>query len=115
MPLYRLDEEVISRSVQTFVKAKLLAFHNPADTPPYLTVIEGKAEIRDDGKVYDLPDMLGDLEDIIVPFDESNKDEVFNILDSETGDTVDTMTYSQLYSALYSLYFHLANKRDETT
>jgi hypothetical protein len=36
----------------------------------------------------------------------------FNLLHPETGDVVGAMSYLQVYSALHSLYLHLAEERD---
>lgn len=36
----------------------------------------------------------------------------FNLLNPETGDTIGTGTYQQVYVLLHSLYLHLAAERD---
>lgn len=48
------------------------------------------------------------------PFTEENSGTEFPLRNPQTGEPLDaTATYAQLYVMLHSLYFYLANRRDE--
>lgn len=52
---------------------------------------------------------LGSIEQTLTP---ENILTEFNLLNPETGDTIGTATYQQVYVLLHSLYLHLAAERD---
>jgi hypothetical protein len=52
---------------------------------------------------------------MVVPVTEADMNQEVQLVDPQTGESIAgaTMTYAQIYITLYSLYYHLAQKRDE--
>lgn len=94
-------------------RAKYINITNERDKAPSITFIEEELIDIGDGEIVSrhIPKVLEK------EFTTENSDTSFALMNTETNTAVkdSTMTYGELYTALYSLYFHLADARDNMT
>jgi len=114
MPQYRASQEVINKTVSKYVRASAIAFYNPLTGRPYVGVSEDIVQVNEDGSLSQTDENLQDqgVKGISFSFDPESDNETMNILDPSDGAVTGTMTYAEVYNAVYSLYFHLAAIRD---
>lgn len=98
--LYKSDEQV----AQTWVRAAHISIDNPIDGAPSATFLEERA-ISTGGSTA--TQRLGSIVELFAA------DEAFDLLHPETGAVIGSATYNELRVLLHSLYFHVAQKRDE--
>ena len=113
------------KQVTSYTRAKIIHIENPLDATPTIDfheeeVLTTTVQVLDpDGNpqpvTSDFP--MGSAGSIVTEmFDpQTNANEEFQLLNSETGDSLGTMTYQEIQVALYSLYIHCATKRDNAT
>jgi hypothetical protein len=103
MPNYN-ESNVNSTSYQ---RAKSATISNVYGQNPEIMFNEELVVVLPDGAAH------RDLGNVFGTFTPENKDTVVTLIDPDTGDnTANTMTYGEIYTAIRSLYLHLAIKRD---
>lgn len=107
MPLYNEQTTEITKTVTTFDRAYQVSVSYPNNGTPSIRFDEEK--IKREGGVDTTMGRIGFLKKDLNP---DNKDTVFNLMDTETGEVTGTATYDDLRVMLFSLYFHLATERD---
>jgi hypothetical protein len=100
------EPSTITGTVSTWKRANRIEITNPAGGIPSAMFSEEIATLMPDGiTIITQPSttICDSATDMTVSF---------NLIDPSTGSTVGTMTYEQLYGAMYSLYLALAAARD---
>lgn len=109
MPLYKEQTTTETIETKTYVRSYKVEIENPLGGLPSIVYQEEKVLRRDDGDFSQ-----GRISDIKETLSDSNQEEVFDLIDPESGEVVGQGTYNQLRVLVYSLYFHLATKRDNS-
>jgi hypothetical protein len=102
-PLYQQNS--VSGEITTWKRTNQIVISNPANGIPAAIFVEEIATQLPDGSVMVNPSTQ--IQESITDMTTS-----FNLIDPTTGNAVGTMTYGQLYAAMYSLYLSLAAVRD---
>lgn len=91
-------------------RCRYIHIHNPRPSVnqggPTVQFVEETVVAIGDGEVIEAGEVLTE------GFAPGNADELFDLLDPDTGEVTGSMTYQQLYVALASAYRHVAEKRD---
>jgi hypothetical protein len=109
MPLYNEKTTEETTVTTIFDRAYQVVIEYPNKGIPSIRFEEERIE-RKNGVDKSLG-RLGYVEEKVT---QSNITEEFNVIDVE-GNILGTSTYQQVQALLYSLYFHIATKRDERT
>lgn len=108
---YKKETTVVTKTLTERVRAYEFQFHNPLNGALGVTILEESTEQLDDGPEKS-KEALGKLNKSLK---QSDINKSFDLIDPtlpEGEDVVGSMTYGQMYAALYSLYFHLVEERD---
>lgn len=87
-----------------YTRSNRVKIHNPLGSTSSIVFNEENVVITDDGVISE---RAGSISESL-----TNPLETFDIRNPETDEVIGTMTYQEVYVALYSLYRHLADKRD---
>jgi hypothetical protein len=109
MPLYQ--EELIEKTIQEqrFTRSYMVTVANPLNGTPSIRYDEERIS-RKNGIDVRLG-YVGNVTEFLTP---ANLDDTFDLI-LPGGEVVGEATYGQVQLFLYSLYFHLAAKRDEVS
>lgn len=112
MSLYQEQDEVVNRTIKTFIRANLITVDNPNGQDPQITFVEEKIQ-RETGQ----PDVnLGPVNidnPITKTMTTANASTSFDLMNPVDGTSLGTTaTYAELQVMLHSLFFHLATERD---
>lgn len=93
----------------SYIRANGLSVKN-GETEKRIIFAEEKVINLDDGEVF--KQSAGSVQSLFTP---ENANTEFQVLNPGNGEPIAgaTMTYADVYAALYSLYLHLATERDE--
>jgi len=93
----------------SYIRANSVAVRN-GESNKSISFYEEKVINLEDGEIIRKPS--GEVSSAFTP---ENANTEFQVLNPGTGEPIDgaTMTYADVYAALYSLYLHLATERDE--
>jgi hypothetical protein len=102
------QEENIEKTIQErrHTRSYSIIVSNPLNGVPNINYYEERV-VTQDG-VTRSTGFVGILTEVLTP---ENIDAEFDVLD-QTGAVVGIATYGEVQAVLYSLYFHLATKRD---
>lgn len=96
-------------SGQEWQRARLVQVNNEYEGNKSVTFVEEKILNLSDGRL-----IHSEAGQITEPFSEANANTAFPLVDPSTNQPIgQNMTYGAVYVALYSLYFYLAQIRDE--
>lgn len=95
-----------SISGSKYQRAKAIIIQNRLDGEKKITFIEELV------KIFDNETVKIDVGSVSEKFDETNITEQFNLINPVDGSVISTMTYQDAYVVLFSLYNHIAMKRD---
>ena len=95
----------VTGTVSTWKRAVRIEISNPQNGVPGVVFSEEIATRLPDGTVVTVPSTT-------ISSNATDMTTTFNLIDTETGSVAGTMTYGQLYDAMYSLYLNLAAQRD---
>jgi hypothetical protein len=103
------NEKTTEKTIRTttFDRAYRVVIEHPNKGAPSIRYEEERIE-RKDGKDRSLG-RLGYVEETLTS---ANVQEKFNVINAE-GEVLAEASFQQVQALLYSLYFHLANKRDQ--
>lgn len=107
MPLYNEQTTTESVTKTTYTRANLITIDNALNQTPFITYVEENVE-----RIGDSEKSIGDAGSISEFLTAENVNETFNILHPDTGAVIGTSTYGNVQALIYSLYFHIATKRD---
>lgn len=107
MLLYNSESE----NATVYIGADRVVIETPADAPPSITFVESKRVIVGDQV---LVSQMGNLVEALIPTGENqNMTEAVPLLNPETGEPLgSSLTYGEIAAVIYSLYRHIAGKRD---
>jgi hypothetical protein len=115
MPKYRFQEETVSKTLRKYVRASAIAFYNPLNANPYVGISEEFVEVDSDGNnMRSLDESVRDagIAPINFEFTPEKISDTMDIIDPTNGNVLSSMSYGEVYSIIYSLYWHLAQLRD---
>lgn len=112
MSLYQEQDEVISRTIKTFVRSYLITIDNPNGLNPQISFSEEKIQ-REDGQADISLGAVNVETPLSKEFTPGNASTSFDLLNPVDGTPLGTTaTYADIQVMLHSLYFHLATERD---
>lgn len=97
--------ETTTGEISSYLRAVGMSIENPLNGVPTFQIQESKVTQYPDGTTKE--DILGKLS-----ADMSDPTQEIDLVNPETGETVKTMTYAEVYAVLFSVYLSLAKKRD---
>lgn len=94
-----------------YIRAREVAIDNPLDGPKYVRFVEERVvNLGGDDRVTSrVPGIVG----LVETFTQENAATAFPLMDQNGDPTGGMATYSEVYLALSSLYYHLARQRDQ--
>lgn len=98
------------KTVTSYTRAETISIRNLLNNPPMIQFNEEEVIVTPEGTEH--PTGFAGVHVNEVLYD-TNIGEEFNLID-ENGDVSGTATYGQFQQMLYSLYLHVAAKRDAT-
>ena len=108
MSLGYYQESDSSGTTVTWKRAGQIILTNTINGAPTALFVEQIATQTPDGNVYTQPSTQ-------IEFACTDMTQTFNLIDPSSGSVVGTMSYGDLYAALYSAYLGLAAARDAAT
>jgi len=109
MSLYNEQTTTTTQTYTTFDRARTITIDNPNGLPPQITFVEERIR-REDGKDDVNLGQVGKLSKQFLPENALTSFPLKNPLDGSLLGV--SATYQDLQVMLYSLYFHLAEERD---
>ena len=107
MPLYNEQTTTETVTKTTYTRANLVTIDNALNKTPFITYVEENVE-----KIGGTKRRSGDAGSVSEFLTSENVSEEFDVLNLETGEVSGQATYGQVQALIYSLYFHIATKRD---
>lgn len=112
MSLYQEQDEVVNRTIKTFVRSYLVTVDSPNNLDPQITYLEEKIQ-RETGQQDISLGPVNEDNPLTETLTTGNAGTSFDLLNPVDGTSLgSTATYADLQVMLYSLFFHLATERD---
>jgi len=92
---------------EAWTRASRVVIDNPLIEVPTINFVEQRVVALGNGQTIEQP-----AGNIVEHFHPLNQDTEFSLRHPETGDVIGTATYAQVHVLLHSLYYALAERRD---